>query len=325
MLKPEDDSFHRGSTDPWWNESAWFSFMAPERELSGFAYMYHRPNMSYSIGAIGIWDPTGDQDHDCLFYDWSEPSPLSADADMYRFALHNGLSVECIEPLRSFQITYRGGEQFYGGAGCDLQLRYDGILPPHDSGTPDGQTEWSVGHYEQPGRMRGEITLHGERIEIDCYSLRDHSWGPRKLVNNTRGHFPWAIASETSGFAMWARSDLDPADDPVHGTTETVVGGWYLRDGVYGNVSEGIVQVDERGPDGRPLSVVTEATDHLGRRLTAHGRTRNNLHWRGYPWLSMWWGQTLWTFDGQQAFGEQQDFVPVQLRRKVARSLLAAR
>jgi hypothetical protein len=89
---------------------------------------------------------------------------------------------------------------------------------------------------------------------------------------------------------------------------------------VYGNLSEGVVRVDERGPDGRPLSVVTEATDNLGRRLSAYGRMRNHLHWRGYPWLSMWWAQTEWSFDGQQAFGEQQDFVPVQLRRKVARS-----
>lgn len=43
MLRPEDDSFHRGSDDPWWNESAWFGFMVPERELSGYVYMYHRP------------------------------------------------------------------------------------------------------------------------------------------------------------------------------------------------------------------------------------------------------------------------------------------
>ena len=324
MVLPEDDSFHPRSSDPWWNESAWFSFMAPERDLSGFAYMYHRPNMGYSVGAIGIWDPSGDQDHNCLFYDWCEPSPFAPAADMFDFTLHNGLSVQCLEPLRCFRIGYEN-TAYYGGAGCALELVYEGLLPPQDSGTPDGQTEWSIGHYEQAGRMRGQIELHGERIDIDCYSLRDHSWGPRKLVNNTRGHFPWAIVSAASGFAVWARADLNPDVDPVHGTTERVVGGWYLRDGEFGELLEGICRVAERDRQGRPMVVVTEATDHLGRTLNAEGEMRNHLHWRGYPWLSMWWSQAVWSLDGQTGFGEHQDFVPVQLRRKVARARRAVR
>jgi hypothetical protein len=324
MIRVADDSFHPRSDDPWWNESAWFSFMAPERDLSGFVYLYHRPNMGYSVGAVGVWDPSGDRDEDCLFYDWCEPSPLAADADMYDVTLHNGLSVRCLEPLRSFRIGYRN-PAYYGGAGGALELTYEGLAPPHDSGTPDGQTEWSIGHYEQVGRMRGWIELRGERIEIDCYSLRDHSWGPRKLVNNTRGHFPWAIASPDSGFAVWARSDLDPDADPVYGTTEQVVGGWYLRDGEFGRLTGGTCRVVERDDRGRPVEVITEATDHLGRTLHAEGRTRNHLHWRGYPWLSMWWSQADWSFDGRVAVGEHQDFVPVQLRRKVLRSAPAGR
>jgi hypothetical protein len=64
-----DVHLHPASEDSFWNESAWFSFAVPERALSGFVYFYHRPNMRYSFGGVGLWDPSGQYQHDCLHYD----------------------------------------------------------------------------------------------------------------------------------------------------------------------------------------------------------------------------------------------------------------
>jgi hypothetical protein len=322
MIKPEDDRFHDRSDDPYWNESAWFGFQVPERSLTGFIYFYHRPNMNYSVGGVGFWDPSGQETYDCLYYDWGDTFATPAGADMFNFTLENGLTVAIDQPLKSFDFSYRGTD-WYQGKGCELELRYEAFIEPHLTGNPPGQREWSQfekGHFEQPGRIRGSVELAGETIEIDTWCERDHSWGRRALRTNARGHFPWAIASPTSAFHVWAMSDADPAVDPIAGTSERVAAGWYLKDGSYGTLTGGSCAVVERNEIGQPMRMEVNATDNLGRELYAEGRARNMLNWHGYPFMMMWWGQYEWTFDGQVAYGEEQDYLPLQQARQFLRT-----
>jgi hypothetical protein len=53
------------------------------------------------------------------------------------------------------------------------------MSPPFDFGTDHLDQDWAVGHYEQHGRLTGELRVAGERYEIAGTGLRDHSWGPR--------------------------------------------------------------------------------------------------------------------------------------------------
>ena len=162
--------------------------------------------------------------------------------------------------------------------------------------------------------------LNGETIEIDTWCERDHSWGARSLRNDARGNFPWAIASETSAFQVYAMTDLPPDEDPVDGTTERIAAGWYLKDGKYGSLRSGDWRVLDRAPNGQPLRMQAVATDSLGREFYAEGRATNNLNWHGYPYLWEWWGQVEWQFDGQTCYGEHMDYLPLQLGRKYLRS-----
>jgi hypothetical protein len=68
MTQPGDDSFHPRSSTPYWNESAWFGFMIPERRIDGWVYMWHRPNMGLSAGGAALWDPTFEDTYSCLLY-----------------------------------------------------------------------------------------------------------------------------------------------------------------------------------------------------------------------------------------------------------------
>ncbi|MFY1621321.1 hypothetical protein [Micromonospora sp. WMMD736] len=95
-----DDYFHPRPEDPFWNEASWFSFMAPERDMSGFVYIYHRPNIGYTVAGVAAWDPTGSENYDCLLYDWGEPHKLESGSQMFSFATTNGFAVELLEPLR---------------------------------------------------------------------------------------------------------------------------------------------------------------------------------------------------------------------------------
>ena len=322
-IELEDDYIHPDRGDhPYWNESAWFSFMVPERDLCGWIYFHHRPNMGYTMGGVAAWDPSGDQTWNCRYYDWGEPFPTPENAEMFDFELPNGLRVEMLEPQQSFRFGYHG-KNYYEGRGCELELGYEAFAPPHDSGLPSGSEEWgSKGHYEQSGRMTGRINLGGEEIAIDCFSQRDHSWGVRRLQNNPRGHFSWAIASEESAFNAISVQTLPMELDPVDGTKLDVICGYYVKDGERASFRPGAGHIScvERAGDGRPLRFVAEATDTLGRVLHAEGTSKNMLHWHGYPFLMQWWPLVEWTYDGITAHGESQDYWPLQQARAYARS-----
>src|SRR2546423_6194252 len=83
MIRPEDDSFHDGQGDPYWNESAYFTFVIPERKIDGLIYFWHRPTMNLSSAIVALWDPSGAETYDCLFYDFTPFNALPRDADMF--------------------------------------------------------------------------------------------------------------------------------------------------------------------------------------------------------------------------------------------------
>lgn len=321
-IVPEDDYFHpRPPGEPFWNEASWFSFMVPERDIAGFVYLYHRPNIGYTVGGVAAWDPTGSETYDCLLYDWGEGYRTPEGAEMFDFELGNGLRVELIEPLRHYRFSYHGQTAF--NADVALELDFIAAEPPHDAGFPAGLDEWGKGHYDQPGRMTGTLRIDGEDIAVDCVAQRDRSWGLRDIVNNPRGQMIWAVG-ERSSFHALAVSFRKPEDDPVVGTAEDVIIGYYLRDDAYGNLTLGegnTIAVAERDAAGRPVTYRIEATDSLGRRLEATGRVRNMFNWQGYSWLTTFWSLVEWELDGETVLGEGQDYWPLHHSRNFLRGL----
>lgn len=56
--------------DLYWNESGWFSFSVPERGVHGMVYYMFRPNMQMMMGGPVLWDASGANSWNCLYYDW---------------------------------------------------------------------------------------------------------------------------------------------------------------------------------------------------------------------------------------------------------------
>lgn len=317
MIRPEDDSFHRhhpGAADPHWNESAIYIITVPEREMMGLFYFYHRLNMNYTQGGVLLWDPSGMDTTNCLHYDWNFTAPLPAGADMYDFSLENGMTVACTKPLQSYRLAYKRDA-------CEVDLQWEGCIPVQETGLPPGSDDWGVNHYEQAGRLEGTITLNGDTIPVQRWAFRDHSWGPRGYVRNPRASFCTAVASDQNAFAVWGLQDLPADQDPVIGTTERIIYGWYVRDGEIGNPVNGMLRVVERAQDGRPLRLLIEGRDNLGRELYAEGRCVNWLAQRLYSFMGMWWCLTEWKFDGVTAWGDEEDFFPIDQFRKFRRSM----
>jgi hypothetical protein len=333
MLSPEDDKFHKRTDDPFWNESAWFSFMIPEELIGGYVYFYHRPNMKLSAGGPGLFGLGGEEIHDCDYWDWNTCQPLPEGADMFDFTLRNGLTCETIDLQKSYRFTYAAQE-------LELDLTWTCIMPPNELHSLEpgevnpGLIGWMgaaesdeirVGHYEQAGRMHGTVHLGERTFEVDCFSVRDHTWGPRTGAKYLRQGYGWAIASETSSFQAMSVSDLPASEDTILGTTERIVGGWFVKDGVKANLVSGRRQVVERGADGRPLREALEATDELGRTLNATGTIKTLFKWTGYNDCLDYWTLTEWDYDGQRALGEDHEFFTFQLNRQFQKALRARR
>lgn len=331
QFRPEDDSFHERTDNPYWNESGWFLVAIPERRIGGMIWMYHRPNMNLSACAVALWDPTGDTMENCLYFKYDEYLALPKDADMFNFAHPDfGMSCELVKPLESYRLQYDDQEA------CQFDLAFDAVMEPHDQqiqvpeaarellqsmgrdnleNVPGGETVnpglagWGDRHYDQIGRMYGKIVLEGEELAVDGLTLRDHSWGPRKpRPGLPRAGYHGAIVSPDHHFQLNAISLYPTDQDPILGTTEHVVKGWYTKDGIQANLASGTSRVVERGFDSRPLRVQIEAVDELGRKLEAEGRIESTLLFRIFAVSHMWLGLARWEFDGVVGYGDLEEY-----------------
>jgi hypothetical protein len=78
------------------------------------------------------------------------------------------LEYDCNEPLKSWTVRYRDGEQ------VRAELQFDGLREAHLAHKAE-----SAGHLDQPCKVVGYVELDGQRIAIDTLGMRDKSWGPR--------------------------------------------------------------------------------------------------------------------------------------------------
>ncbi|WP_293002218.1 hypothetical protein [Mycobacterium sp.] len=326
-----DEQFHQHSDDPYWSENSLLGFTAPERNLCGFIYFYFRPNMNLVVAGPAIWDHTGEDVYNCLYYGWDQHLAIPPNAEMFNFELSNSLSCKMIDPLRKYRFGY-------DRHGVKIDLTWTALAEPHymkladDGKEKQGIGNWvaragdlSVGHYEQAGTFNGIVEIEGETIAIDCGAVRDRAWGPRyaDIKDPLRTGWPYVFASAESGWHLYApQTALSFDDDPIDGTTETVTHGFYIRDGIKAQIVEGTRRA-QRGRDGRVLTQVIHCVDELGRELHAEGQNRNWLKWPHYSDILNWWSLVRWEYDGQVVYGEDQDVMNFRYYRKLWTKLLA--
>jgi hypothetical protein len=306
VFGPEDDDFHdEVLTDRWWEtETVWFSWNVPERRLGGWLYCQARPNARLCNGGAWVWDDTAP-------YSWELPYhanysglqlPDRVDRDLRDFAWPNGVHVKVLEPLMRYQVDYEDPGAF------EINLEFDAIMAPNPH--PVGVAPFLTGtHLDQAGHVTGEMVLHGERVEIDCYTVRDRSWGPRPAGRPRKRKLADAdVHSGTGGIGYsfgvasprdaWLVYSVPRADDDM------VVCGFLLRDGEYAHVLAGERRVEVDPKTGWVVHLEITATDDAGRELAVTGDAVSR-HWKGHG------GDSLmhWRWDAVDAYGEDQTYL----------------
>jgi len=287
-----------------WNESAWFSFSIPEKLINGFIYYAFRPRMNLFIGGPAMWDPSGESSWNCLYYDWHHLQPMPKDAKKYDFQASNSLAVKVIEPLQKYRIRYDKN-------GFQVDLEWTAVDRPHELQMKGAISHAASFHIEQCGRMRGEIRQGGRTHHVDCYSMRDTSYGVRDMSVIPSGSYFWGIGGPGSSFHAIALGD---------GPQQQVVGGFLMRDGQMASLVRGVRTTLQAGRYG-PSQVMFEAEDSLGRKIAAKADLLSDFMFCGYPGLATVWSLLRWNYEGTVVWGDNQEFCPPATFRQRVRSL----
>ena len=302
---PDPDS------DPYWNESAWFHFSIPGKGIIGMVYFFFRPNMRLLMGGPIVWDASGSSRGNCRFYDWHHLQPMPNDCEKFDFRSQNSLEVRVEEPCRTYRLAY-------DDCGFRLDLRWTAIEQPHHflgmEIEATGMSAENRMHFEQVGRVVGTMQLDGEEHRVDCFSLRDSSWGVRQMDGVRRGSYFWAVADADNAFHAQTMGE---------GADQKVVGGFLKLDGEMATLVGG-GRRQTRLNDVTASRYTLDLEDEAGRRATMEVRTGSDLLVDFYPRVQVVWSLLQADFgNGMSGWGDQQEFQPLEQFRRMVRAGIA--
>ena len=292
----DDDRFHFDKlSDRWWEtETCWFAFAAPERRLGGWLYTMVRPNIGTVAGGCWIWDDTAHLPWEVPYSTNFTALRLPEGADLTDITFPTGVSVKRLEPLRRYQLGYRDAPRL------TLDLIFEAVMEPRALRRP-GSVFKAASHFDQFGRVTGEIELHGERIAIDSLSMRDRSWGPRAEHRPSKSSYVSGMATPREAFHAVTRWEDG---------TEKVAYGFLIRDGEIADLVSGTRHVERCPANGWVTRIVVEGVDDRGRTLRAEGERISGIIINRHSFIDSN-GLIRWSIDGHSGYGEDQDMWPV--------------
>ncbi|WP_236795213.1 hypothetical protein [Amycolatopsis sp. GM8] len=294
-LSPADDGLHPPTDDFYHYESFWYAFHVPDRLLSGWLYTGVRPNSGVTTGGMWIWDDRSSSPWDARFYENFTHVKFPAEVSERRIVFPTGMSVTTRTPLRNYDVAYSDR------AGTEIGLRFEAAEPPQVT----GEAPYThAGHLDQTGRVTGELRLDGEHITVDCYAMRDRSWGPRRERGWRRMNYTWLAGPGCSALAYTTPGDGGERlfAGYVRRGPETVrlTGGERRtgRDPLHGWVST--VDLTAQGADESALCARAQAINRFFLPLATGVCVITTLRWE---------------VDGVTCFGEDQDIWPMRMFR----------
>jgi len=309
IFTERDDRFHfEEMAGDWWaTETAWFSFSRPERRLGGWFYTMARPNIGTVSGGAWIWDDSAHLPWEALYSANYTALELPRDQDLNDITLPTGVSIRVIEPCMSYELGYNDDTRL------QAFLRFDGVMPPEPL-TSTGSTFGRSHHFDQIGRVSGEIVLHGETIPIDCLAVRDRTWGRRREDRPRQAAYVTGVAGPEHGFL--AVTNIEEKRNPVSY-------GFLYRDGRTHSLTQGERRFERDSENGWITRVELHASDADGRELHAVGTPLSRIVINRHTFIDI---NSLiqWDINGERGHGEDQDMWPVHRWSRMRRNARSA-
>lgn len=305
IFTARDDRFHFDElAGDWWStETAWFSFSHPERRLGGWLYTLARPTIGTVAGGAWVWDDSAHLPWEVLYSANYTALELPRDQNLDDVTLPTGVSIRVIEPCMSYALGYNDEPRLRAS------LRFEGVMPPAPL-TSTGSTFGRSHHFDQIGRVSGEIVLHGETIPIDCLAVRDRTWGRRREDRPRQAAYVTGVATDRHGFL--AVTNVEEDRNPV-------AYGFLYRDGRTLPLTQGERRVARDRENGWITRVEIQAHDTEGRTLHALGEPLSRIVINRHTFIDI---NSLmrWEINGEGGYGEDQDMWPVHRWSRMRRN-----
>lgn len=288
------DTFHDwDKSQPYWTETFWYGAWIPELATTVYLYHWFRPVLGIYGGGCIAWDAGAYLPWDIPAFHYEVNLPLPPRVDLRSLELGCGTRLRTLEEGRRYEMSYTRRD-------IEVELRFDAVTPAEIVGSK-GMSEFFAGHIDQAGRYRGFLRIGAQRHEIDCFGIRDRSWGARIITDEIRMNYCHG-QSEELAFVCYSKPGAR-GEEVFKGYLArsrkrlSLAGG--TRRSIYTN------EMLER--------VELEVFDTEGRRISGSGVPVNRMVYEPYPNLITWLYLMRWEIDGEVIYGEEQDVWSVPL------------
>lgn len=300
VFTADDDGFHRHlAGDEWWfTETAWYSFHNVERKLGGWFYTMARHNIGTVAGGAWIWDDSAHLPWEVPYSTNYSALELPAEADLRNVELPTGVNISVEQPT----LAYRLGYDDPGRLTADL--RFEAPFAPRPL-VASGSTFGKAAHFDQIGHVTGSIELHGEKIEIDCWAMRDRTWGKRPENRPRQAAYVTGAGDGGAGFL---------AVTNTRDGTDRVAYGFVQRGDEPITLVDGERSVTRHPTNGWVESIRIDAVDDAGNTFVAEGRSVSRITINRHSFIDLnsiihW--KLQGDDEGIEWWGEDQDMWPV--------------
>lgn len=335
-----DDTFHTLSDDPYEVETNWWCLNWPGRRMGAWLHTGVKPNQKTFTSRIFVWDEKGSDPQRLAYYNLLTDQPMPENPDLRDITFPNGgYRLKMQKPLMDYYVTYADSERNFS-----IEFEFKAVHPPHRF-TPGEPPAMFNPHLDQLGKYTGVMNLAGEKIDIDCWSVRDRTWGPRggahsqsqkkeylegkyrvrdpggpiwRQVERERGRgrvqYIFGHTDDQTGFLSFCR----PQDGDSKGWSPMNMG-WLLKDGTFGRLdkTQSAMKVYRNRDTGWSEHMEVRLADDRGRSMEAEGFAVSYMceNQAGATALMRW------EYDGKIGWGEDQDGWNPQHFQKMLRAM----
>lgn len=283
-------------------ETQYFGFSIPEERIHAIGYLWHHPNLKTLSGGIFVWRGIKPNN---VYSELSDVRTFMSDAalkgDLHEYRMDNGYGVKVVEPLKRHHLTYSDPSR-----NNHVDLHYAAVMQPVMFG--DGK------HFEQPVKVTGELILRGTRYEVDCYSVRDRSWGRARPEDNIpMPPYSWLTGVFGPDFAFncgvfdqaGGNPDLKPPF--VLPLEKTLAGGWVNRAGRLGRIVKVTKRVVRAPITHLPMQLDFVVVDEFDRSMEIRGTLLAANCWQVWSNIHFVICLMRWECEGLVAYGDCQE------------------
>ena len=305
QCRPEDEFLHPPVASGHYSstETTYWGFNIPEKHLNAEIYMWFHPHLNMCSSSVYIWKDIKHTTLSCEYINHYNYLPFPSDGIAeYQVEEAMNLRFKVIEPLKKIQIDFNDPDR-----NVSFSLLNEGIMPP--GGRPHG------GHFTQAMKVTGDLNLFGEKLKVDGFFSRDHSWTQERRETARKGPpITWMVGIFDEAFAFHAVGPDDPALGPewVERYPQIEAGntlgwGYVFKDGVTTPLAS-MRKLTHRDADGLAANAFDlQLVDVNGKTYDLRGTVQARMPWQTWQNMNVYFCLTRWECDGRVGYGDSQD------------------